>query len=123
MDALNHLEASNSVLVLGSTEPHYTPSKAFQAILSGRPVFAMLHAESTAVDMIRAARGTAMTLTGTELPKAVAIAAELSALVRGKSDAGSSTNRTGFDAYTAREATRAFAEALDRACARRAGQS
>ena len=38
------------MLVLGSTEPHYTPSKVFQAMLSRRPVFAMLHRDSTAVE-------------------------------------------------------------------------
>ena len=52
VDTLNHLERCGAVLVLGSTERHYTPSKVFQAILSKRPVFAMLHAESTAVGMI-----------------------------------------------------------------------
>ena len=40
VDTLNHLEHSDAVLVLGSTERHYTPSKVFQAILSKRPVFA-----------------------------------------------------------------------------------
>ena len=45
VDTLNHLMQSDAVLVLGSTEPHYTPSKVFQAMLSQRPVFAMLHAE------------------------------------------------------------------------------
>ena len=56
VDALNHLTRSDAVLVLGSTEAHYTPSKVFQAMLSRRPVFAMLHEDSTAVDMIRSMR-------------------------------------------------------------------
>ena len=32
VDALNHLTRSDAVLVLGSTEAHYTPSKVFQAM-------------------------------------------------------------------------------------------
>ena len=123
VDALNHLEHSNAVLVLGSTEPHYTPSKVFQAILSGHPVFAMLHAESMAVDMIRAARaGRALTLTASELPAPEAVARELRMLIDDSPDEGRSVDRTGFEAYTAREATRTFAEALDRACARASGR-
>jgi len=55
VDTLNHLGQCGAVLVLGSTERHYTPSKVFQAILSKRPVFALLHAESTAVGMIEQA--------------------------------------------------------------------
>src|SRR6185437_15952377 len=46
IDTLNHLEHSDAVLVVGSTERHYTPSKVFQAMLSGRPIFGLLHAES-----------------------------------------------------------------------------
>src|SRR4030095_6492761 len=69
VDALNHLTRSDAVLVLGSTEAHYTPSKVFQAMLSGRPLLAMLHKDSTAVGMIRSARaGNALTLTETTLP-------------------------------------------------------
>ena len=38
---------------MGSTEPHYTPSKAYQGVLSGKPIIAVLHELSTAVDAIR----------------------------------------------------------------------
>ena len=50
-----HLEATDGVFILGSTEPHYTPSKVYQAVLSGKPILAVLHRESTAVDVIRTA--------------------------------------------------------------------
>src|SRR5882757_6321075 len=56
VDSLNHLMRANAVLVLGSTERHYTPSKLFLAVLSRRPVLAVLHEASTAVDMLAAAR-------------------------------------------------------------------
>jgi glycosyltransferase involved in cell wall biosynthesis len=119
VDALNHLERANSVLVLGSTERHYTPSKVFQALLSGRPVFAMLHEESTAVGMIRKAQaGTALTLTEAVLPEPGMIAQALVALLSGPEPDAAAVDRSGFDAYTARESTRVFAAALDEACAR-----
>lgn len=53
LDALNHLKNAYAVLILGSTESHYTPSKVFQAVLSHRPVIALLHTRSTAVDILR----------------------------------------------------------------------
>ena len=117
VDTLNHLERSNAVLILGSTERHYTPSKVFQAMLSKRPVFAMLHAESTAVDMItRAQAGRLLTLMEREMPSPGAIAAQIQALMGETYDA-SVVDQAGFESFSARESTRALAEALDRACA------
>jgi hypothetical protein len=55
LDVLVHLEAADGVFILGSTEPHYTPSKVYQGVLSGKPILAVLHRESTAVMVIRSA--------------------------------------------------------------------
>lgn len=52
LDALNHLKHSGAVLILGSDESHYTPSKVFLAVLSKRPALALLHAKSTAVEIL-----------------------------------------------------------------------
>ncbi len=62
VDVLKELSRADGIFVLGSTEPHYTPSKAFQAILSKRPVLAVLHEASTAVHTLRASNA-AMVLT------------------------------------------------------------
>jgi hypothetical protein len=43
------------VLLLGSSERHYTPSKVFPALLANRPLLAEYRRESTAVDMLSAA--------------------------------------------------------------------
>jgi hypothetical protein len=48
---LNFLSASKGVLLIGSTEKHYTASKTFQSLLSGRPVFAIMHNNSSAVQV------------------------------------------------------------------------
>lgn len=53
LDVLVHLNASKGVFILGSTEPHYTPSKVFQAILSNKPILAVLHQASAATGVIR----------------------------------------------------------------------
>lgn len=52
LEILNILSAAFGVLVIGSTEKHYTASKTFQALLSGKPVFAVFHEESTAVKVL-----------------------------------------------------------------------
>jgi hypothetical protein len=55
LDVLVHLEAADAVFILGSTDRHYTPSKTYQGVLSRKPILAVLHAESTAVDILRSA--------------------------------------------------------------------
>ena len=53
LDVLVHLNIADAVFILGSTEPHYTPSKVYQAVLSAKPIFAILHEASSAVKVIR----------------------------------------------------------------------
>lgn len=118
VDTLNHLMHSSAVLVLGSTEPHYTPSKVFQAMLSQRPVFALLHRDSTAVSMIRSAHvGEVLTLADGDLPSPDGVATSLQAFIERPAYDAASVDRGVFEGYSARESTRQFAEALDRACA------
>jgi hypothetical protein len=49
---LNFLSKADRLLIIGSTEKHYTASKIFQVILSKRPFFPLFHHESTAVQML-----------------------------------------------------------------------
>ncbi|MEI7736963.1 MAG: hypothetical protein WCI49_15950 [Ferruginibacter sp.] len=52
LDVLIHLDAADAVFILGSTEPHYTPSKTYQGVLSKKSILAVLHTQSTAVKII-----------------------------------------------------------------------
>lgn len=52
LDVLIHLDAADGVFILGSTEPHYTPSKTYQAVLSHKSIFAVLHEKSTASEIL-----------------------------------------------------------------------
>lgn len=52
LDVLIHLNAATGVFILGSTEPHYTPSKVYQGVLSKKPVWAVLHSSSTACQVV-----------------------------------------------------------------------
>jgi hypothetical protein len=53
LDVLIHLNVADGVFILGSTEPHYTPSKVYQGVLSEKPILAVLHKASTAVSVLK----------------------------------------------------------------------
>jgi hypothetical protein len=55
LDALNVLSQAHAVLLLGSSERHYTASKLYPALLAKRPLLAMFHADSTVVSILRRA--------------------------------------------------------------------
>jgi Glycosyl transferase 4-like domain len=55
LDSLAALRQASAVLLLGSSEPHYTPSKVFPALLAGRPMLAVYRRESTVVEMLKKA--------------------------------------------------------------------
>jgi glycosyltransferase involved in cell wall biosynthesis len=57
-DALRVLRDASAVLVLGSGEPHYTPSRVFPALASRRPVLARLHPHSPAANLLCSAAAT-----------------------------------------------------------------
>ena len=118
VDVLNHLVHASGVLVLGSTEPHYTPSKAFQAVLARRPVLAILHARSTAATLLRDANAArVVTFTEDALPSAEQLADELVGFLR---DAyrGDAVRWDVLEAHSARASARALAEAVTEALAR-----
>ena len=43
LDSLRVLSSATAILLLGSTEPHYTASKLFPALLARRPILAAFH--------------------------------------------------------------------------------
>ena len=50
MDVINHLVNSDGILIVGSTEKHYSPSKLFQANMANKPILAILHPESPSIE-------------------------------------------------------------------------
>lgn len=53
LSVLNFLSNADTVMVIGSTEKHYTASKIYQSLLSKRPVWSIFHEESTALRVLR----------------------------------------------------------------------
>ncbi len=52
LNILNWLSQADTVLIFGSTEPHYTASKTFQALLSQRPLLTCFHWQSSALNIL-----------------------------------------------------------------------
>jgi hypothetical protein len=66
LHVLNLLSAADTVMVVGSTEKHYTASKVYQAILSKRPVWSIFHQESSAVKVLEECEADQYTVRYTE---------------------------------------------------------
>ena len=55
LDALAVLTQASAILLLGSSERHYTASKLYPALLAKRPLLALFHEASSVVSILRAA--------------------------------------------------------------------
>ncbi len=116
IDVLNHLNLASAVLIVGSTERHYTPSKVFQSVLSRRPVFAILHRESEAARLLEESRaGRVVTFQDDRLPEPVELADRLGEFLEAGDDAIGPVRWETFEPYSAKESARRLAEALDEA--------
>ena len=117
LDVLTQLEAADAVFILGSTEPHYTPSKVYQGVLSGKPILAVLHEQSTAVNVLRASNaGIVITMKGEE--DLDTLSARFLEGLREfenfrKTFDPSKINRAVFEQYSAKAVTAQLVEKLD----------
>lgn len=119
LDVLNHLDAADGALVIGSTERHYSPSKTYQAVLSKTPIWAMLHEESSATDVVRSSNtGDVVSFPDGSLPQPSDVADALETFVRSTDYDPDQVRWQLFDQYSAKETTRILADAFDRALAR-----
>ena len=122
-DALQTLDDATAVLLMGSRELHYTPSKVFPAMLSGRPLLALYHAGSTATDLLRRFGGPpAVRLVTYDDDRPVAgrvdeIATHLCDLVRRPQYDETAVDRRVLDAVSARSLAARLAGVLDRVSA------
>jgi len=57
VEALSLLAQSHGLLLIGSNEPHYTASKIYPALMSGRPYLSLFHAMSSAHAILARAGG------------------------------------------------------------------
>ena len=119
LDVLVHLAAADGVFIFGSTEPHYTPSKVYQGVLSGKPILGVLHEASTACAVLRdTGAGVVLSFNGEreldrierEFPARFAEYQEFSARFD-----PTRVDRARFEEYSARSIAGKLADALDAA--------
>lgn len=120
LDVLHLLHQCHGVLILGSSERHYSASKSFQALMSRRPVLGLMHAESTAVGFLRDQPGVSV-VTYTDMePVGVR---EREVIIGLKSIASATSepiprSEDSLEPYTARSMTRRLAAFFDDVLAR-----
>lgn len=119
LDVLIHLEQASGIFILGSTEQHYTPSKTYQGVLSEKPLMAVLHERSTAVDVVRQS-GAGMVLDFDGEGDVQRISKVFPDFYKNwlqfqKSFSPDKVNRTLFDQFSARNVTRQLAELFEKA--------
>ena len=57
LEALGLLARADAILLMGSDEPHYTASKIYPALMSGRPCLGLFHRASSAFDILSRSGG------------------------------------------------------------------
>lgn len=109
LEVLATLAAADGIAVVGSTEPHYSPSKLFQAVLARRPVFALLHEQSEAAALLRES-GAGIAVTFGSEPDLGALSARIEDALRDWPPAAAPEPRgETFAAHDAAEVARRFA--------------
>ncbi|ODT25620.1 MAG: hypothetical protein ABS54_08620 [Hyphomicrobium sp. SCN 65-11] len=115
LEALYLLAMSHGLLLIGSDEPHYTASKIYPALMSGRPYVSLFHRQSSAHDILAGAGGgrTFCFDTPDHLATLVGpLAAALADLAASPGQFGRA-DPAAYDAYTAHSVAGDFARVLD----------
>ncbi|MBJ7879158.1 hypothetical protein [Gelidibacter salicanalis] len=111
---LNFLSKADRVMLFGSTEKHYTASKTFQCLLSKRPLMAMLHAESSAIQVINECNAGSFLIPYHEGNTKTYIIEQLKPiLISIQKEVTWSLNIKPLDAYTSKQSAKVLAEAMD----------
>lgn len=115
-DALQILFDSHALVVVGSEEPHYTASKIFPYILSGKTMLAVFHEKSSVVKILRETHAGEVVTFSQEEPvgeKAEEISIIMERILSLPSDYIASTRWKAFEPYTTRAMTARLAQAFD----------
>lgn len=121
LEALGILARADGILLVGSDEPHYTASKIYPGLMSGRPYLSLFHRQSSSHEILsRASGGIALGFDGAaELPGLVGPLAE--ALIRlaiapetlGRADPAA------YEAFTAGQIANHYADVFEALTARK----
>lgn len=115
LQILNFLSAANTVMIIGSTEKHYTASKTYQSLLSERPVISIFHHESSAIKVMEDCNADQFTVRykPNMTPDNIAKSFE-KVLLKRLNEENWTPDLTALDQYSARESTRKLVEAIEK---------
>jgi hypothetical protein len=116
LDSLNVQVEASAVLLLGSSEQHYTASKIYPALLSERPILAVYHKASTVSAILNASgRADVHTVTYDDVRRAGDVVPEMSkALVATMHDHSSAHGGSSLlEKYSAAGLAKSLAQLLD----------
>ncbi len=115
LQALAVLAQSNGLLLIGSDEPHYTASKIYPALMSGRPFLSLFHHASSAHAILSAAGGGRSVAFEHphELEALVGPLAEALRILALHPEQLGRVDPAAYAPYTAAAVTRRFAEVFD----------
>lgn len=116
LEALQLQAQADVILLLGSNEPHYTASKIYGVLMSGRPFLAIFHRESSSHRILKESGGGSVIGFDSESDLVSAkdkIASALVSLLEDPSSVGEA-NPEVYAPYTSQAVTGRFAEVLTR---------
>lgn len=123
LEALYLLARSDGLLLIGSDETHYTASKIYPALMSGRPYVSLFHRQSSAHDILtRAGGGRSFCFNTSDCLVTLVdlLAAALADLATSPGQFGHA-DPAAYDAYTAHSVAGDFARVLDHVAGSGAG--
>jgi len=118
LDSLQVMLDSHALFLVGSDEPHYTASKIFPYVLSGKPLLAIFHEASSVMTILRETEaGSPIGYDEVSTPgtKVKQIAERLDVLLRSPRGSRAATNWASFERYTARAMTQRLASSFNNA--------
>jgi len=121
LDALQLLSDAHALLVIGSSEAHYTASKIFPYILACKPLLTIFHRDSSVIRIVESTQAGSVISFSAEHPldeKIDEVAVRLNELAAFASGKEPSIRWQAFEAYTTRAMTARLADVFDRVLAR-----
>lgn len=125
LDALRLQSCSNAILLFGSTDPHYTASKIYGAMMSGRPYLSIFHELSSSHEILcRAGGGASFSFrSGQELLDLVSPIADALIRLVDEPETFGRANPESFRNFTASHIARQYAKIFERLPSRHAHSS
>jgi hypothetical protein len=116
LESLQLMTDSQALFLVGSDAPHYTASKIFPYLLSGRPLLCIFHDESSVVSIVQEVGGAELVTFNPPSGPAMQTEQITEALDRILSGAtAAKTDFVAFEKYSTRAMTEKLAESFDRA--------